>query len=332
MPVLPAAGCPAQIYIFAKKRSRMKLSRTHLILPVLCLALGACKTQPETKTYLADNPTSREIELKIDEQTYRIAPKSNQQLPISLGAHLLSYQGHTVKFVVIPCDQEVVINPTLSNYVLYHEVYTGAKEKVAQKEAAALLPAYLHHQALTSGDTLQVPYRVVSDLFIERYKYYWNQGLNEPVQDEIKISGDMGSMSTVFQSKLFREEEFRAYRQLPDDIRFVKTTAAYTDLKPAAVFGDYHFDCSPAQQELDLKKRQYDTLALSRDPAVITRLAGEIRGIYTDQRKLDRQQQVISSCDRRDGSAESLQFDLTRVALARHIADQLGGRNMLIIK
>lgn len=295
------------------------------ILFAVALSVYSCSQPEEIKEYLVDNPTDQGITISIDTQSFEVPAKSFVKVPISYGRHELTYQDKKVNFMMIPCDQEVIINPTLSSYVLFYEIYFSPTKGL--DEDAAIKPEYKFDQVLPSGDTIKVPYVAVNDLFIERYKYYWNQGVEKPIEEEVKVAP---KYSSVIQSKLFREQEFRDYVSFPQDIPLMITTSSYDAIKKTDPFANFTFECPSAEEVLNTRKAKYASLLNLKDEKEMQRLRDEICGIYGDPKDRASEDEKLRKCKEGDPEKASA-FDIKYIAFAQYLDESLLGRNVYIL-
>lgn len=294
-----------------------------LILIFLCGFVYSCDNSPQTKSYWVDNPTDKEITVIIDNNNYVIPALSGQNVMLPYGKHALTYNNESVNFMLVPCDQSVVINPTLSNYVLFYKMYYNVDKGLNEKEVANMQSAYVHPLVKEAGDTIMVPFQVLNPLFIERYQYYWNLGLGESLGDNIKLEyvGSADDLSTVKRSKLFREKDFLTYSEMSNDIKLPVEYKSFKDFKPISLFDDLEkCDCEDGQQYIELQKARFDSLQVAQNIEDIKHLMSKLKGIGDDTSALDH-------C-RQEGSNYVKVFS----KMKKEIKDKLGAKNALIIK
>lgn len=224
------------------------------------------------KTFWMDNPTSSSITVVIDETNYELPANSGVNVELNFGKHSMTYNGETINFVVKPNDQNCVINPTLSNYIFFNEIYVvEGKEDKAAAEYEKTKDAYLYPLVLENNDTISVPFKVIQNtLFIEQYQYYWHFGVTEPYTD---VRLDMGgtSSATINRSKLFRESDFIDYvgkEKLPEGFVIKPSTMKLGELPvyelvPSAVIAG----CPFIKDDLEKIKAKFDSLQIMTDGA-----------------------------------------------------------------
>lgn len=300
-----------------------------LIFFALLLTVYGCSSPNGTKEYLVDNPTDERIAILIDKQSYEIPANAFVKVSIPYGQHELTYDGKKVRFVMVPCDQEVIINPTLSNYVLFYQLYFNPLNGLDDEAKATIEPEYKFDQILPNGDTVKVPYIAVNDLFIERYKYYWHQGVDQPIKENIVLR-TKEDYRAVPQAKLFREREFRAYIDFPSDIVFTKTATSYESIEKTDPFSSFSFACPSATAILNQRKAKYDSLINQKDGREIGRLRDEICGIYSDPKKRISEEEALTKCKTGD-AAEASAFDIKKIAFSKHLDATLLSRNVYVL-
>lgn len=279
--------------------------------------LGSCKNNNNNtlpgKTFRIDNPTANPILVTIDDSTYQLPASSGKNVLLKYGSHTLTYNNQSVKFVAIPNDEEVILNPTLSNYVLYYELFKIKGKEINMKEVDMIAPAYQFPYILASGEVVKVPFKLTNNLFIERYEYYWNLGLNEQLRDGLTVAGET-KLTTVIRSKIFREQEFFTYMgkdYFPENFSFPKNTTPLNDLPELQLYAGLSCDCEPAQKIVLLKQRQFDSLKTVTDPQQVKNIYDRIRqGIYQEVNiELEKQ------CSPRYNKNLKNNFDSVRVVL-----------------
>ncbi|AOW09852.1 hypothetical protein [Flavobacterium gilvum] len=250
---------------------------------------GSCQNNQKAiveKKFRIDNPTANTISLQIDNSTYQLPANSGKDVMLKYGSHTLTYNNQSVKFVAIPCDEDVILNPTLSNYVFYYELFKIRGKEINMKEVNRMAPAYLFPFTLASGEVVKVPFKLVNSLFIERYEYNWNLGLGEQLRNGLTVAGITTEMTTVIRSKIFREKEFFTYMgsdYFPENFSFPKNTATLNNLPALKLYDGLSCDCEPAQKIVSLKQRQFDSLKTATDPAEVKKIYDRIRtGIYKE--------------------------------------------------
>jgi hypothetical protein len=146
-----------------------------------------------------DNPTSAAVQVTVDEKALTLAPHSGVDLKLAPGRHTLaSALTGVVPFMVYAGYRGGVINPTLSTYVLYNEVY-AVDEKAAKRFAPRQQTIELEGVEFTG--TIQKR----EGLFLDRD---WRYGPREALPETIVVSqGRDGNIH----GKLFALDDFVAY-------------------------------------------------------------------------------------------------------------------------
>lgn len=223
------------------------------------------------KVFWMDNPTSSPIMVVIDDMNYELPANSGANIEINFGKHTLTYNGETVRFVVKPNDQNCVINPTLSNYIFYNEMYVveGREDKVAA-EYEKIKKAYLFPFVLETNDTISVPFKVIQNtLFIEQYEYFWHFGVTQPYTN-VRLNMDNTSAATVNRSKVFREDDFLKYigiENLPKGFVIKPAAMKLSDLKPYEyISDDVIAGCINEKEALEKIKIKFDSLQIITEP------------------------------------------------------------------
>ncbi|GBU07561.1 hypothetical protein AwDysgo_08920 [Bacteroidales bacterium] len=302
----------------------------HFIYFSLLLVLSSCdfsNEKPRSTTFWIDNPLETPITISIDGKKHEIAANSQLLLELKSGRHSLDYNNEQINFVVKPNDQQVIMNPTLSNYVFYNEIYSEIG-KNAEEEVERAYKAYLYDYYLPSGDTVKVPFKLVSDFFIGRYNYYWHLNPTEPFPNTAKINKGGSNLSTAPQSKIFREHDFYSYigEELAAEFRFPKNETKLSDLKPFEFMPDsLHFDCAPAEKVLQLKRAQFDSLQTADH--------SEMRALYnrfSNQKDMSNVRNECSPSDNKSLDPNSNYGDLEKVMSNR--VSELSENSAFIVK
>lgn len=142
---------------------------------------------------LIDNPTDESIDVDLDSKSYMIKPMSSVAVTLQAGKHKLYYKGEYATFFFKPMEAEgVIINPTLSNYILYHDIQKSIEadkngitvDSIAKRE---YISTYFLATSDESGDDL--PLNIIEgELLLDRSKYKWDIGLdaNRKLQEKYK--------------------------------------------------------------------------------------------------------------------------------------------------
>lgn len=191
------------------KKSFIKL----LTILLVGATLFSCSQLSKGK-YWIDNPTNEEIRVSIDETEYTIPANSGLDVEIEFGKHTLSHNGQSLTvFVKNSADKKVIINPTLSNYVNYAQLYVvdGTDDATFEKFYESFIK--INGDSLNfkvEDDTLRMfaPIKVCNDLFIENTVNSWDYGLDESLPENSTIFSDTGQHFQTSKKKIFREKDF----------------------------------------------------------------------------------------------------------------------------
>lgn len=243
-----------------------------LLLPAFLLA--ACGPDTPSQLFAMDNPTETDIVVLIDDQSYEIPSSSSINVTLPAGRHALTYDGQTVHFIVNPKDQPAVINPTLTPYVLYSQIYQDDSGRGNWEELA-------ENQALTKydidGEEVYLPWKYTKgELFFNRYDYHWHFSVDTPLPETYYTeSGEYDYIDTMARVKLMRLTEFyqmlneegvdelpevlipkATYYQLSDLPKDLLTPAIGTPL------------CENAAVDLKIKQDEYRLMIQNSDPSL----------------------------------------------------------------
>lgn len=149
--------------------------------------------------FTVDNPTRATLQVTIDEKVLSLAPRSGVDLKLAPGRHTLtSALTGVVPFMVYAGYRGGVINPTLSTYVLFNQVFA-----LDEKEAKRFQP----HQQTIELEGVEFTGTIAKreGLFLERD---WRYGPREALPETIVVP--QGSQGNIH-GKLFALEDFVAY-------------------------------------------------------------------------------------------------------------------------
>ncbi|MET4675788.1 MULTISPECIES: hypothetical protein [unclassified Luteibacter] len=170
------------------------MKKRYLPLALVALLAGCSGRSAD---YAIDNPTDKPLSLTIDGKTYEVAPHEDKELSLDAGEHTM--KGDVVgdiKFISYYRGRGGIINPTLSDYVIYRQSF----EKVGSTS-----PGYTGKldQVVLEGVTFEGTMRQSSDLFIDKD---WTYGVDEELPDSV-VEHENGSNNTVH-NKVFRAKDF----------------------------------------------------------------------------------------------------------------------------
>ena len=234
---------------------------------VLALLLAACGDGiPTHVDFQIDNPTEATITVKIDDETYEIAPNTSEEVTLATGLHRLqSALTGEVDFMVygLKGSRGVLMNPTFSSYVLMREIYSTGEEGGTRFGA-------FNRTISLDGVEYTGNFEPVDGLFINRS---WRFDLDEDFPEELVIYDERsGSIA----DKLFRKLDFVRYFEAnyDEEGRYqaqhqppAAPVASYPDLSTLHVFNDA--DLEAATQPL---KQLCAAYLATTDPAEATRL------------------------------------------------------------
>jgi hypothetical protein len=151
-------------------------------------------------SYAIDNPTDKPLSLIIDGKTYEVAPHDEKSLSLSAGEHTM--KGDVVgdiKFISYYRGRGGIINPTLSDYVIYRQSFE--KENTKSNGYQGKLD-----QVVLDGVTFEGTMKQSNELFIDKD---WTYDFDEELPDSV-TEHDNGSNNTVH-NKVFRARDFIAF-------------------------------------------------------------------------------------------------------------------------
>jgi hypothetical protein len=184
---------------------------------------------------MIDNPTAKEIKVTIDGKELVIPAKSKVNYTFEYGKHTLTYGDQSLNFIAKPSDfnNSGLINPTQSNYYLFTTFYTTAN--VSDEAYNRLIASRLNEvPVMINGELHQIelPVKVINDVFIERDQNSWDYFVDQPYPDEVTLRGKGQYQSQRI--KLFREDDFITYLKsdgLEDEIKFLNQPPKFSALK-----------------------------------------------------------------------------------------------------
>lgn len=211
-----------------------------------------------TQKFIVDNPKDESITISIDGEVYEIPSVSSIDLTLEIGNHTLKMNDDSVKFFVKTSDLWTIINPTLSNYILYYDMYIDAENiEKGNAQAEKIVKAY-YNDFIQGSDTLTVTFKVANELFISQYDYFWHYSVNQPMPKTAHVDMSSTNLSTTVRAKLFREAEFNdlAKKELgmESGFDFGANSRKLSDMPAFDPFGDietYNVSCPAALAELD---------------------------------------------------------------------------------
>jgi hypothetical protein len=169
------------------------------LVPLALVALLAgCSDR--SASYSIDNPTDTPLSLTIDGKTYEVGPHAGKSLSLSAGEHTM--KGDVIgdiKFISYYRGRGGIINPTLSDYVIYRQSFE--KENTHS-------PGYMGKldQVVLDGVTFEGTMKKADELFIDKD---WTYDVDEELPNSV-TEHDNGSNNTVH-NKVFRAKDFIAF-------------------------------------------------------------------------------------------------------------------------
>lgn len=220
-----------------------------LVMAVLLLATS-CGDLSEKWEYQLDNPLETEMNITVDGKDYVIPAKTVETIKLAEGKHSLTYNGTTINFLTKVNSNVAVtiINPTLSNYLFYADVYVSekAKNKNASSTYAGLLNEYDSEEGI-----VELPVVVRNSLFIEQSLNEWKYGINDKMGEKIMV--DEHTQKKVVR-KVYREADFREEfaEDLPTNIVFSSNKMTLNQVSPYALPVEaLKCDCEAANQYME---------------------------------------------------------------------------------
>lgn len=143
-------------------------------------------------SYLISNPSEELLKIKIDDQTFSVAPKQITEVEISPGEHDLKFEfnGKTVDTVFNVKYHNGVLNPTRADFYIFTRPYGAARNR----------------DSLFTSQTLTIDEKVfygnikhTNDLYIQGF--YYNLNVDYP-----KFFLKKGISTDI--SKIFSKEDF----------------------------------------------------------------------------------------------------------------------------
>ncbi|OCG00818.1 hypothetical protein [Gilliamella sp. wkB112] len=207
----------------------------YFLLLICSFALVGC-FESKSIEYWIDNPTATEIKIAIDGKKLAIPAKSGANYKFESGKHNLSYNNDTVNFNIEPIKSFAIINPTLSNYVIYKIEYKkdsllGAISDTIKSGSGKKDDINYTTQAIIDGELqeIEAPFMPVNSLFINKDEYKWDYFLDEPIPDSVKLKK---FKSKAVKTKIFSEDDFFKHMQdagLKTKISFLANTKKLSD-------------------------------------------------------------------------------------------------------
>lgn len=239
-----------------------------LCLFLVTLSLISCENKLKTtQNFWVDNPLEKEITVTIDDKDYNIPASSGVMVTLESGVHNLKYDGQQIKFLSKKCNQGVLLNPTLSNYVLGYNAFFDKDDLVkGNEQLEQIAKGYLFDYEFEPGVVGKAPFKLANGLFIEQYEYFWNFDVANSFPSVLTVDRNSTSLGVVIQSKLFREREYLEFAKdmLPNEFTFPKNNQKLSEL-PAftLVTQEMYPECSESKYIGDEVNARFDSLKIS---------------------------------------------------------------------
>lgn len=211
----------------------------YFLLLVCSFTLVGCFESNSIEHWI-DNPTVNEIKIAIDGKELAIPANSGVNYKFESGKHSLSYNNDTVNFNIDPEKSFAIINPTLSNYVIYKIEYKkdsllGAISDTIKSGSGKKDDINYTTQAIIDGELqeIEAPFMPVNSLFINKNEYKWDYFLDESIPDSIKARK---LKSKSVKTKIFREDDFSKHMHdigVEEKISFPANTKKLSDYSDA---------------------------------------------------------------------------------------------------
>lgn len=205
------------------------------------LLLSACGNMDEESLALfwIDNPTEREITLTIDHNTLIIPAESGKELKLPAGKHQLTFQNESRYFMVKPLSKvrktnsqrtsyEIVLNPTQSEYAIYHLPYRDDDTPWDNDTYHTAMEGHLYQFIFKEDEAANIqvlPLQFTQALFIDQALYEWDYDLQEPLPKAVEFDAkpqktsasdsfkeDFSDKNYIVKTKLYRINDF--YREI----------------------------------------------------------------------------------------------------------------------
>lgn len=224
---------------------------------IFFISLFLCSCESGTTEHWIDNPTDKEIVVNIDGEDIRIAGKSGVYYDFFYGKHTLKYNGESVNFIVKPskinlsANNRAIVNPTMSNYVVYTNIYMNRGDERAEDWYIEWLENNIARETKViindSIQELKLPFFVDNNLFLE---YELDYGINEEFPNAVtfkspmitrrnrSLESDKNYQAGQFQTtkrKLYREDDFIAFVNKEDEslnLRLLPSELTYSTIVP----------------------------------------------------------------------------------------------------
>lgn len=297
---------------FTKKINAMKKIKYSLLL-VCSITLVGCfgsdTTSSSSVDRMIDNPTPNEIKVIIDGNELTIPAKSSVNYTFEYGKHTLSYGNQSLNFIAKPSttNSSGLINPTQSNYYLLTTFYTTSN--VSDETYDKLIAKYLNSvPVIIKGEQqeLELPVKVINDVFIERQKDFWDYSVDEPYPDEVTLRGKGQFQSRKI--KLFREDGFiEALKAegLNEKVDFINEHPKFSELKKYTI-PNIQLDAITCK-----KGREFVETQLNDWNKLFTLTGKDLALLYkqlTSSETFHTKHAIITECTKAGDSNQSYQF------------------------
>lgn len=178
-----------------------------IVFLISMLLLAACGES--SKQFIVDNPTTNDIVVELNGKAHEIPANSSTRVTLPAGRNKMVFNGEAIDFMVNPKDQDVIMNPTLTPYVLYSMVYRD--ESAGKEVIAKALESSLVEYTLANGEKIELPWRYTQgELFFDKYDYYWHFGLSTGFPEVYRVESSY-TIDNLTRVKIFRLPDFEKF-------------------------------------------------------------------------------------------------------------------------
>jgi hypothetical protein len=182
-----------------KKKINLRKTIIIILLMILVIGIWAYVELREKGAALIDNPSTQNISVQIDNQTYQVPAGQFVKADVEVGKHRLTCREtglENEELTISPCKQGI-INPTKSKYVIYCIIY-------AEKDISSQFKPY-QVEGREIYSLMGAP-EVTNALFIPDMTM--GNGGNIDIKEPSKKSYNKLSLDYAFLVKIFRLQDF----------------------------------------------------------------------------------------------------------------------------
>ena len=219
---------------------------------LLSLVLFGCSSDIN---FTIDNPTAEPVVVNIDDQTYSLAPNSEQAIELAAGPHTIESPAiGKQRFMVYSIMEEgSLINPTLSDYVMVTERYF-TEERL---NSGHNLTTHYSKKIILDGVPFDGELDHFNDLFIDTK---WRYGPREELPNEVYERDT--TMDNTVRTKLFTRDDFVQYVESTENKGYFEKNRRH--LKPEPYQAKNILDSMPSFDDKALAEKYQPLLALSK--------------------------------------------------------------------